>query len=67
MKTTVTTTLQKLANATKTFYDCGGHGKAERNDIARKKLERQLEREGQPVPALKELLAIGKFNGEGAC
>jgi len=66
MQTTVTT-LQKLANATKTYYGCGGHGKAERNDNERKRLTKQLKAEGQPVPTDDELLKMGEFNGEGSC
>lgn len=60
------TTLQKLANATKTFHGCGGHKKAERNEELCKRYRKQLEEAGEAIPETAELLKMGEFNGEGS-
>lgn len=63
---TTTELLQMLANATITHYQCGGHGKADRNECIAIDYKDELMTRGEPIPSDKELLAIGIFNGEGA-
>jgi len=60
------TLLQRLANATKTYYGCGGHGKAARNESLMKRFTRELKESGEAVPTVDELLEMGVFNGKGA-
>ena len=62
-----TTKLQKLANATKTYYDCCGHKKAAKNAAARIWLAQELAKKNVVVPDDDELYAMGIFNGDGSC
>lgn len=63
---TIQELIQKLANATKTYYGAGGHGKADRNEMACKEYTKQLQEFGATIPTTDELLAMGEFNGEGS-
>jgi len=58
--------LQELANATKTYYGCSGHSKAERNEWRAKEYKEQLKAIGEDIPTDEELLKVGIFNGEGS-
>lgn len=58
--------IQKLANATKTWYSCGGHGKAWSNECVAREYRATLEVLGTEIPDIKQLLAIGQFNGIGS-
>lgn len=58
--------IQKLANATKTWYGCGGHGKAWRNECVAKEYRETLKVLGVAIPTTKELLEMGQFNGIGS-
>ncbi len=55
-----------LANATKTYFGCGGHGKAERNGNAVKAFKAEFERRNLAIPNDDFLCSIGEFNGKGA-
>lgn len=55
-----------LANATKTYYNAGGHSKAHYNDIKRKAIAIELKQRSEPVPSDDELLKTGEINGEGS-
>lgn len=59
--------LRKLANATATYYGCSGHGKASRNETLCEEYKQELTALNAPIPSVKELLAVGEFNGEGSC
>lgn len=65
-ETKQTTILQKLANATKTYYNCSGHSKADRNEKICKEYKEQLTSSGINIPTDDELLKIGEFNGDGS-
>lgn len=58
--------LQMLANATKTYYECGGHTKAEGNERKANKWKELLIKRRVHIPTDKELLEVGVFNGEGS-
>lgn len=58
--------LTKLCNATKTYYCCNGHSKAERNEYRAKQYTQELEAMGVTVPPVSELLEFGVFNGNGS-
>jgi hypothetical protein len=58
--------LEKLANATVTYYQCNGHAKAERNLFLMREYREQLKAMECEIPSDKELLERGKFNGEGS-
>jgi hypothetical protein len=58
--------IQKLANATKTWYTCGGHGKAWSNECMAQEYRSTLEALGVEIPETRKLLDMGKFNGTGA-
>ena len=58
--------LQRLANATKTYYGCGGHTKADGNEREANKWKELLKERNVPVPTDTELLKVGVFNGEGS-
>jgi hypothetical protein len=60
------TLIQKLANATKTNYGCGGHYKAKMNEEKMAEYTGLLRNAGEEIPNDDELLKIGKFNGEGS-
>jgi len=59
-------TIQKLANATKTYYNCSGHGKAARNERLVNEYKKELSDNNITIPEDEELLKIGVFNGDGA-
>lgn len=58
--------VQKLANATKTYYGCFGHNKANMNKSNMDEYVRQLKKLKHNIPSDNELLDMGVFNGEGA-
>lgn len=58
--------LKMLANATKTYYQCGGHTKAAGNERNAKKWKELLKERNVPIPEDKELLEVGVFNGDGS-
>lgn len=58
--------LTKLCNATRTYYCCNGHSKAERNEYWAKQYKQELEAMGVTIPPEYELLKLGVFNGEGS-
>lgn len=58
--------IRRLANCVKTYYEAGGHGKAQNNERRANELRRELERQGIAIPSVDELLAIGICNGEGS-
>jgi hypothetical protein len=66
MEQTETTLAQMYCNATVTFYQCGGHKKAYRNEMLMAQFKEQLEAAGVPVPTYDDALKTGVFNGEGA-
>ena len=58
--------LEMLANATETYYSCGGHSKSDRNKYIAGTYEEELTKRGVSIPSIDELLAVGKFNGKGS-
>lgn len=58
--------LEYLANATVTYYQCGGHKKSDRNEEAIKWYNEQLKSMGILTPTTDELLKKGIFNGKGS-
>ncbi len=58
--------ISNLANATKTYYQAGGHNKAAMNKVKCTEYKEELVRRGMPVPYDKELLEYGVFNGDGS-
>ena len=60
------TVLSYLANATVTYYEAGGHHKAEVNKALRNIYTEELFERGEAVPLLDDLLKTGQFNGEGS-
>jgi hypothetical protein len=58
--------LQKLANATKTYYNVGGHHKSRMNKEKKAEYEAALRDAGHEIPSDDELCKIGIFNGKGA-
>ncbi len=58
--------LEMLANATKTHYQCHGHGKADRNEQSCVAFKEELTKRGVEIPSDDDLLKVGIFNGEGA-
>jgi hypothetical protein len=60
------TLAQMYCNATVTFYQCGGHKKADRNEAAMAEFKKRLEEAGETVPTLDDALKTGFFNGDGA-
>jgi hypothetical protein len=58
--------IQMLANATVTWYTCGGHGKAWSNECMAGEYRSTLEALGVEIPETRKLLDMGKFNGTGA-
>ena len=66
LNATEVTLVQRLANATVTYYRALGHGKAYRNDVRRKQLAKKLVDSGETLPNDEELCRLGKFNGIGS-
>lgn len=69
METTAVKTedlIKMLANATVTYYECGGHHKAEMNEWRMKEYEEELKNRSAVIPSKEELLSTGIFNGKGA-
>lgn len=70
MNTTTTPTaeqlLEMLANATNTYYCCGGHNKAEMNERRATEYREQLVELGVDIPSDRELCEKGEFNGIGS-
>jgi hypothetical protein len=62
----VTPEVQRLANAITTDMGSLGHRKAMVNKMLAEKHTADMIAKGQPIPPKHFLLAIGKFNGEGA-
>jgi len=58
--------LTELANATKTYYGCSGHNKADMNKMKMIEYKAELTALKIPIPSVDELLSIGVFNGEGS-
>jgi hypothetical protein len=55
-----------LANATKTYYQANGHGKAGRNEQAMKEYREALRLRGCDFPKFEDRIKSGIFNGEGS-
>lgn len=58
--------LKMLANATTTYYECGGHTKAAGNERNANKWKELLKERNVPIPEDKYLLEVGVFNGDGS-
>lgn len=58
--------LAYLANAYATYLQCGGHHKANMNEMKVKKYKAQLDERKTRYPSDKDLGEIGVFNGDGA-
>lgn len=56
-----------LFNLTKTYYCCGGHGKAARNKAWMENVIEEMEKRGVIVPSIDERLEKGIFNGVYSC
>lgn len=63
---TTDTLLEWLANATKTYYGCLGHNKADMNRLRVKSYKAELQARAIKIPADDELLKTGIFNGDGS-
>lgn len=63
---TVNELLKRLANATITQYSCGGHNKANQNEMKANRIEAELRSRGWNIPSLDNLLDKGIFNGIGS-
>jgi len=53
-------------NARYTAKVCGGHGKANQNELIAEKWKEKIKEFGGKVPTEKEVNRWGKFNGEGS-
>ena len=58
--------IQRLANATKTYYGCSGHTKAANNERKANEFKELLRERNVDIPTDKELLEVGQFNGDGS-
>lgn len=58
--------LSHLANACKTYYQCGGHNKAEMNKQRMDSYRYELIKRIATIPSDDQLLETGIFNGNGS-
>ncbi len=58
--------VKRYANARTTFYGCGGHNKAKRNEQKMQAYRKAIKERGWKLPMPAELNEIGVFNGVGS-